>query len=47
MDQKCIMNMVKNFNDKSQPYNYMRNVIVDDGKKEMLESFGNMEFEDV
>ena len=47
MDQKCIINMVKNFNKKSQLYNYMRNVIVDDGKKKMLESFGYMKFEEV
>ena len=33
MDQKCIINMVKNFNEKSQLYNYMRNVIVDDNNK--------------
>ena len=39
--------MVKNFNEKSQLYNYMRNVIVDDGKKKMLESFGYMEFVEV
>ena len=47
MDQKCIINMVKNFNEKSQLYNYMRNVIVEDGKKKMLETFGYMEFEEV
>ena len=47
MDQKCIINMVKNFNEKSQLYNYIRNVIVDDGKKKMLETFGYMELEEV
>ena len=47
MDQKCIINMVKNFSEKSQLYNYMKNVIVDDGKKKMLETFGYMELEEV
>ena len=39
--------MVKNFNEKLQVYNYMRNVIVGDAEKEMLETFGCMEVEEV
>ena len=47
MDQKYIINMVKNFNEKSQVYNYIRNVIVDDAEKKKLETFGSIEVEDV
>ena len=47
MDKKCIIDMVKNFNEKLQVYNYMRNVIVGDAEKEMLETFGCMEVEEV
>ena len=34
MDKKCRIDMVKNFNEKLQVYDYMRNVIVDDAEKE-------------
>ena len=47
MDKKCRIDMVKNFNEKLQVYDYMRNVIVDDAEKEMLETFGCMEVEEV
>ena len=46
-EKRCIIDMIKDYNEKLHLYYYMRNLLVSDAEWEMLQTFGPKEVEEV